>query len=177
MIKFARFILTGLFLPLYTRFFIRTKVRKPKSDLKTTTQTVYAIDKKILVDIIEVKKIDTETSFLKNECLIGITFKGKISHGNNKVTIDYLDAINFVDIVDNQLKQIKIEIIPSLKSIHPNQKESVFSNSKIKYNETTEALFFEVYLEKVIVLSGFGNYAIDIQCANRKETIEVFRYK
>jgi len=177
MIKIIRYILTYFILPVYSWLFIRTKVRKTRSDLKTNTYTIYALDKKIHVDSIAVKKIDTETSFLKNESLIGITLVGKVYNTDNTNTFNYFDSLTFLDTVDNQLKHISIEIIPTLKSVLPNQKESKLANTKVKYNFLSNATQFEFYVEKVIVFSGFGNYSIDIKCAESKATIELFRYK
>jgi hypothetical protein len=179
MAKFIRYILTSIILPVYTLLFIRTKTRKPKSNIKTYTKTITKIDSRIQVESIDIEKIDTETSFLKNETLIGITLIGKICNVNT-LGIVYFESLNFIETIDNHLKQITIEIIPSLKWIHPsekNKKNLKLATSKVKYNYLPDVTTFEFYVEKSIVLSGFGNYLIDIQFAQKKETIKLVRYK
>jgi hypothetical protein len=177
MLKIIRSILSYFILPLYTLFFIKTKSRKPKSDLKTITHVLPAIDERIQIERLDLIKIDTSTSYLKEDALIGITLTGKISTIDNPTAIYCFEAVHFVDRVDHRDKKISIEIIPCLKAIHQSQKEARLAKSNVKYNYASGTTAFEFYVEKVIILSGFGNYTIDILCAQKKETITLMRYK
>jgi len=73
-----RHILTVFILVSLTGCFIQTKTRKPKSDLKTQTLTVYKIDERVQVETIQITKLDTTLNLFKGESLIGITVKGTI---------------------------------------------------------------------------------------------------
>ena len=160
-----------------TGCFIQTKTRKPKSDLKTQTQTIYKIDKRVQVDAIEINKIDTTLNLFKGESLVGITVKGQIAKANNSSTVDYFDDLNIIETIDNQSRQQTIEIIPTLKTTDPNLKKSKPRKTKVKYNYFADKTEFEFYLEKKIYTLGFGRYQIDIACGQKKETIWLFRRK
>ena len=172
-----RYVLTLLILPLYTILFIRTKTRKPKSDIQTFTQTIPKIDRNIHIDSIDVIKIDSETNILKNEILVGITLIGKVSNINNTLLGYYFKSIHFIDTIDNQQKHITVEIIPKLTSIHLTVLKTKLRHSKVKYNYSPNNFTFEFYLEKPIQISGFGDHKIDIKCAQKNETINIVRYK
>ena len=160
-----------------TGCFIQTKTRKPKSDLKTQTQTIYHIDKRVQVDAIEIIKIDTTLNFFKGESLIGITVKGQIANANESASLDYFDDLNFIETIDNHSRQQVIEIVPTLKTTNPNLKKSKPRKTKVKYNRLADKTEFELYAEKKIYTLGFGQYQIDIMCGQKKETIWLFRRK
>jgi hypothetical protein len=169
-------ILTILFLTSLTGCFIQTKTRKPESDLKTQTHTIYKIDKRVQVDAIEVSKIDTTLNLFKGESLIGITVKGHISKANNSA-IDYFEDLDFIEAVNNHSRLQTIEIVPTLKTTNPNLKKSKPTKTKVKYNYLSDKTEFEFYVEKKIYTPGFGQYQIDIVCGQNKETIWLFRRK
>jgi hypothetical protein len=160
-----------------TRCFIQTKTRSPQSDLKTQTQTIYKIDKRIQVDTINIIKIDTALNLFKGESLIGITVKGQISKENNSSNIDYFDGLYFVETIDNHNRQQIIEIVPILKTSNPNLHKSKPRKTSVKYNYLANNTGFEYYVEKKIYTLGFGQYQIDIACGQKKETIWLFRQK
>ena len=172
-----RHILTLLILAFLTGCFIQTKTRKPKSDLKTQTQTIYHIDKRVQVDAIEIIKIDTTLNLFKGESLIGITVKGQIANANESASLDYFDDLNFIETIDNHSRQQVIEIVPTLKTTNPNLKKSKPRKTKVKYNRLADKTEFEFYVEKKIYTHGFGQYQIDIMCGQKKETIWLFRRK
>lgn len=160
-----------------TGCFIQTKTRKPESDLKTQTQTIYKIDNRVQVFTIEIVKIDTTLNLFKGESLIGITVKGQIIKENNSSAVDYFDNLDFIETIDNQGRQMIIEIIPTLKTTIPSLKKSKPRKTKVKYNYLQDKTMFEFYVEKKIYTPGFGQYQIDVTCGQKKETIRLFRRK
>ncbi|MDQ3189967.1 MAG: hypothetical protein M3Q58_00070 [Bacteroidota bacterium] len=160
-----------------TGCYIQTKTRKPESDLKTQTQTIYKIDKRIQIAVVEIIKIDTTLNLFKGESLIGITVKGQISKANISTAVDYFDNLNFIETSDNHGRQVTIEIIPTLKTTNPNLKKSKPRKTKVKYNYLADKTEFEFYVEKKIFTLGFGQYQIDIACGQKNETIWLFRRK
>jgi hypothetical protein len=172
-----RYFLTLLLIVFLTGCFIQTKTRKPKSDLKTQTHTIYKIDKRIQIDSIKIIKIDTTLNLFKRECLIGIAVKGEIDNAKNTSAIDYFDDLDFVETIDNQTRQQSIEVIPILKMTNPNLKKSKPRKTKVKYNYLSNKTEFEFYVEKKIYTPGFGQYQIDIECGEKRETLWLFRRK
>jgi len=172
-----RHLLTLLILVFLTGCFIHTKTRKPKSDLKTQTQTIYKIDKRVQFDAIEINKIDTTLNLFKGESLVGITVKGQITKANNSSSVDYFDDLNFIETIDNHNRLQTIEIVPTLKTTNPNLKKSKSKKTSVKYNYLADKTEFEFYVEKKIYTPGFGQYQIDIVCGQKKETIWLVRQK
>jgi len=172
-----RYLLPLLILAFFTGCYTQTKTRKPKSDLKTQTQTISIIDKRVQVDAIEIIKIDTTLDLFKGEALIGITVNGKIAKSNNSASVDYFDELNFIERIDNEIRQQTIEIVPNLITTNPDFKKSKPKKTEVKYNYLTNKTEFELYLEKKIYTPAFGQYQIDIVCGGRKETIGLFRRK
>lgn len=174
-----RHILTVFILASLTGCFIQTKTRKPKSDLKTQTLTVYKIDERVQVENIQITKLDTTLNLFKGESLIGITVKGTI-----KTVIDpelkskyYFDKLDFVETIENFGRQITIEIIPFLKKTNPNLKKDKPTKNNVKYKQFADKTEFEFYCEKKVITPGMGKYQIGFVCGQKKETIWLFRRK
>lgn len=178
MMTHVKYILTLLILTFLTGCYIQTKTRKPKSDLKTKTQTVYTIDNRIQVDTLIIIKIDTTLNLFKAESLVGITVKGKFRKTADSTTISYFDNLTFIESVNHQNKYIHIDIVPNMKTFPIAQKKAEKIKNKLKYNYLSDGTVeFEFYTEKKIFTTWLGRYKIDFTCGQQSKTIYLFRSK
>jgi hypothetical protein len=162
---------------IFTGCSIQTKTRKPAGDLKTQTLTIYPLDERVVVEAIEVLKIDSTLDLFKSEALIGIKVKGHITKSEKLSGKDYFDGLNFVETINNNGNKQLIEVIPSLKTTNPNDKKSKLKSTGVKYNYLGDKTEFELYVEKNIIAPNLGKHEIDIVCGRQKETIVLWRRK
>lgn len=161
----------------FTGCYIQTKTRKPKGDLKTHTQTNYKLDERVVVEQIDIVKIDTMLDLFKNEALIGITVKGHITKSEKLSGTDYFDGLNFVETINPTGNQQLIEVIPLLNTTNPNDKKSKPKSSSVKFNYLVDKTEFELYVEKKIVTPNLGQHKIDILCGQLRKSIFLWRRK
>ena len=150
---------------------VRTKTRKPVSDVKTESRR-YTTDRQVVITGLKTEVLDDELNLFKNNGLIRIELEGHFNKESWE-SVYFDDMLLLEKVSDANATRncsIEIDIIPAFTRKRSKRDGTV-------YQEEDTKVYFKTTLEHRLYTGCYGQNTVHVTCAGKEEQVILVQRK